>query len=304
MDRKAFRRAERWLILALALLVASAQPTWAATLERVAETKQLRIGHREDAPPFSFKASTGEVAGYTIELCRRIADDLKAELGLDAIEIEYVAVEAGNRFQAIADGDIDLLCGSTTATLSRRELVSFSIPTFITGVSALMRGDAPQFLREVLSGRRPSLPPRKLVQQAFVDRKFGVRSDTTAEEWLQVHLSDLATNAEMIAVASHDEGLRLVQEGEIDAYFGDRAILVGLVSQSAAPQDFEIGERFFTFEPYALAMAKGDEAFRLSVDRSLSRLYRSVEIDRIFADHFGTPSPSVRALFQINSLPE
>ena len=127
MNPNAFRRAETWLILTLTVLVTWAQPTWAATLEQVAETKQLRIGHREDAPPFSFKTSTGEVAGYTIELCRRIADDLKAELGLDAIEIEYVAVEAGNRFQAIADGEIDLLCGSTTATLSRRELVSFSI---------------------------------------------------------------------------------------------------------------------------------------------------------------------------------
>jgi len=302
------RRARRYLgiglTLGLAGLITWAQPSSAQTLERVAAAGVLKIGYRKDAPPFSFETEAGEAAGYTIDLCRKIAADVKEELSLPEIALEYVAVGTEDRFRAISNGQIDILCGAATATLSRREVVSFSLPVFITGVSGLLRADAPSFLREVLAGRRPTVPPRTLVLQAFTDRTFAARSNTTAEAWLKDGLADLATNAEMVTVPSHDEGVRRVLEGEVDAYFADRAILVGLVAQSASPDAFEISDRFFTYEPYALALLKGDEAFRLRIDRTLSRLYRTGEIDSIFGEHIGVPGEAVRALFMINSLPE
>lgn len=290
--------------LTLAALIILAQSSSAQTLERVAASGVFKIGYREDAPPFSFKTEVGEAAGYTVNLCRTIAADVKENLGRPEIALEYIPVGTEDRFQAVADGRIDILCGASTATLLRRELVSFSLPIFVTGVSALLRSDAPAFLREVLAGRRPTMPPRKLVIQAFTDRKFAARSNTTAEVWLKDSLANLATNSEMVTVSSHMEGLRKVQDGEIDAYFADRAILKGLVAQSESPDNFEISDHFFTYEPYALALQKGDEAFRLLVDRTLSRLYRTGEIDSIFGEYFGVPGEAVRALFMINSLPE
>jgi ABC-type amino acid transport substrate-binding protein len=284
-------------------------PLWvegasAQTLERIGSAGVIKIGYREDAPPFSFKTEIGEPAGYTVDLCRKIAADVKRELGLAEITVDYVTVGTDDRFQAVAEGKIDILCGATTATLSRRELVSFSLPTFVTGVSALLRADAPSFLREVLAGRRPGASARSSVRQALADRTFAVRANTTAETWLRESLATLAANAEMVSVESHEEGLALVLDKNADAYFADRAILVGLIALSDRPAEFEIADRFFTYEPYALALGKGDEAFRLSVDRTLSRLYRSGEIVQIFGEYFGVPGKAVRTLFQINSLPE
>lgn len=292
------------LLLVIFSLFTWALPLSAQTLEQVGTTGRFTIGYREDAPPFSYKTAAGDAAGYTVDLCRTIAADVKEELGLAEMEVAYVAVSTAERFQAVADGQVDILCGATTATLSRREIVSFSLPVFITGVSALLRADAPSFLREVLAGHRPTVPPRMLVTQAFAGRTFGARSNTTAETWLADSLVQLATNATMVTVDSHDEGMRQVLEGEMDAYFADRAILLGLVAKSEDPDLFEISDRFFTYEPYALALRRGDEAFRLRVDRTLSRLYRGGDIASIFGEYIGTPGEAVRALFMINSLPE
>ena len=203
----------------------------------------------------------------------------------------------------MVDDKIDLLCGSSTATLARRESVSFSLPTFVTGISALLRADASSFLREGLAGRRPTLPPRTLVIEALRDRRFGVRAGTTAETWLGQNIERLAVEAEAVTVKDHAEGLRLVADREIDAYFADRAILLELVARSGTPSLYELGERHFTYEPYALALPRGDEDFRLAVDRAISTLYRSGKIGPLYARYFGQPGPAVRVLFLLSSLP-
>lgn len=273
-------------------------------MERISAAGVFKVGYREDARPFSFKGETGEPSGYAIDLCREVAADVAVQLGLAELSIDYQPVSTEDRFRAVAEGQIDILCGASTVTLARRELVSFSIPTFQTGISPLIRADAPAFLRDVLARRKPTLPPRIALVQAFADRKFGVRSNTTAETWLQKGIKTLASNAELVTVDSHDEGLRQVLDGELDAYFADRAILLGLALASERVNDLVVGERLYSHEPYGLALAKGDEDFRLLVDRSLSRLYRTLAITPIFTRYFGSPGPAVLALYQMNALPE
>ena len=288
----------------LAALLQAASPAIAQTLERISAAGAIKIGYREDARPFSFKGETGEPSGFAIDLCREVVADVAVQLKLAELSIEYQPVSTEDRFKAVADGRIDILCGASTVTLARRELVSFSIPTFQTGISPLIRADAPAFLRDVLARRKPTLPPRIALVQAFADRKFGVRSNTTAETWLQKSIKTLASNAELVTVDSHDEGLRQVLDGDLDAYFADRAILLGLALASDRVNDLVVGERLYSHEPYGLALAKGDEEFRLLVDRSLSRLYRTLAITQIFARYFGTPGPGILALYQMQALPE
>ncbi len=283
----------------LAVLPASAQ-----TLERIAETGVLKIGFRGDARPFSYTDQAGEPNGFAVELCREIAADVKAQLGLAKLETEFVQLSTEDRFKAVAEGRVDVHCGAATITLSRREMVAFSIPTFHTGITAMMRADAPAFLRDTLAKRQATQPGRATLMQAFADRKFGARSNTTAEKWLRGSIDKLASNAELVLVESHDEGFRQVAEGDLDAYFADRAILLGLVMASEDPADFLIGERLYTHEPYGLALAKGDEDFRLLVDRSLSRLYRSLEVVPIFSRHLGRPSLGAVTLYATTALPE
>ncbi len=291
-------------VVTLAALLQAASPALAQTLERISAAGVIKIGYREDARPFSFEGETGEPSGFAIDLCREIVADVAVQLKLAELSIEYQPVSTEDRFRAVADGRIDILCGASTVTLARREIVSFSIPTFQTGISPLIRADAPAFLRDVLARRKPTLPPRVALVQAFADRKFGVRSNTTAETWLQKSIKTLASNAELVTVDSHDEGLRQVLDGDLDAYFADRAILLGLALASDRVNDLVVGERLYSHEPYGLALAKGDEEFRLLVDRSLSRLYRTLAITRIFARYFGTPGPAILALYQMQALPE
>ena len=295
-------RSTAWAIAAVLAVVASTAS--AQTLDRVRASGVLTIGYRVDARPFSFEEQAGEPSGFSIELCRAVGADIQAELGLNDLSIEYVPVSTEERFQAVARGDVDILCGASTVTLARREIVSFSIPIFQTGISAAMRADASPFLHDTLALQQPTLPRRAAILQAFANRTFGVRADTTAESWLRDSVVDLASNADVVTVDSHDEGLRQVRERELDVYFADRAILLGLVRADTKLGELLVGERLFTNEPYGLALRKGDEDFRLLVDRSLSRIYRSLEIESILAEHLGRPGPQVLNFFLATALPE
>ena len=279
----------RQLLVGVALATAFiASSVSAGTLDRVRDSGVLKIGYRTDAAPYSYKNTLGEAAGYSVDLCRAVAVAVKEQLKLNEISITYVPVTAENRFKAVEDGRIDILCGATTATLSRRELVDFSLGTFIDGASVMLMSDGPKGFNE-LSGK-----------------SVGVRGGTTTEEGLRNTLKKLAVDAKVVPVASHDEGLSKLQKGEVSAYFADRGILLYLMAGSKSPDKLRVAAEYYSFEPYALAMKKGDNEFRLVVDRTLSRLYRSGRIVPIFRNAFGNAEPSdvLRSLYLINGLPE
>jgi ABC-type amino acid transport substrate-binding protein len=224
-----------------------------------------------------------------VELCRLVAAETKAALGLEAITLAYVVVGTEDRFQAVRDGRIDLLCGPDSVTLARRALVDFSLFTFVDGAAVMLRADGPEDL------------------MGLAGQKIGVRGATTTEEALRNFLDESGLAAEVVTVASHDDGLRRLEAGELAAYFGDQAILIFLAATSAAPDKLKISDRQLTFEPYALALARGDDDFRLLVDRTLAGIYRSGRIDRLFTNAFGKdarPTPALRALYLANALAE
>jgi polar amino acid transport system substrate-binding protein/glutamate/aspartate transport system substrate-binding protein len=168
-------------------------------------------------------------------------------------------------------------------------MVDFSVPIFIDGAGVLLRADGPDRFSD-LAGQR-----------------VGVRVATTTEEALRNTLRRQGMQATVVPVESHEDGLAKLEAGEIAAYFADQAILIFLMAGSDAPDNLKLGEGQFTLEPYALGMQRGDDDFRLAVDASLSRLYRSGEIDRIFKNSFGaraTQSEILRALYLISALPE
>jgi polar amino acid transport system substrate-binding protein len=132
-----------------------------------------------------------------------------------------------------------------------------------------------------------------------------VRGGTTTEQALSNTLKQQQIAAEVVTVESHEDGLQRLEKGQIAAYFGDRAILLFLLQESQS-KDLRVSDRFFTFEPYGLALRQGDTAFRLLVDRTLSALYRSAKIHEIFTQSFGAnakESDLLKALYIINGLP-
>jgi ABC-type amino acid transport substrate-binding protein len=274
-------------VVVAALLLAS-QGVAAGTLDRVRETGTFKIGYRTDAPPFSYKSDIGEPAGYIVDLCREVAAATKQELGLKDLKVQYVTVTAEDRFDAVKSSRIDLLCEATTVTIARRKLVDFSLMTFVDGASVMVRSDGPQSFK------------------ALAGHKIGVHAGTTTETALRRTLDDLKVAAEMVPVADHEEGVKKLESGEFAAYFADRAILTYLWLGEGSPSTLRISKEYFTREPYALALAHGDDDFRFLVDRTLARLYRGKTIGPMFARSFGKVKASemLQMLYAINALPE
>ncbi len=286
--RRAFVRLGRPALIAAIGAVLATEGV-AGTLDRIRHDQALRIAYREDAPPFSFKGSGPEPQGFMVDLCRAVAKDLTRQLALPALSIVYVPVTASGRFEAIRGGNADLLCEATTATLSRRELVDFSLPTFVDGASLLIRSDGPQDL------------------QALAGRKIGVLGGTTTEEALRNTLKAEGITADVIPARTHAEGIAMLDDERISAYFADRAILQSLIGTSKAPGKLLLAENYLTVEPYALALPRGDEDFRLAVDRALSHIYRGGDIGRIFSESFegqAEPSGILKTLYLITGLPD
>jgi len=261
----------------------------AATLERVRDEGRFRIGFREDTAPFSFVNANGRPAGYMVELCKQVAARVKSALALAEMTVEYVPVTATNRFEAIREGRIDILCGPTSITLSRRLEVDFSLHTFVDGASVLFRVDGPSSFAE-LAGQ-----------------KVAVRGGTTTAQALKNTIAALAIDVDVEAVDSHDTGLARLESGLVAAYFADRTILARLMSTSTKSESLKLSSRFYTHESYALALPRGDTEFRLLVDDTLARLYRDGGITEIFAHSFGggaRPSDALVILYRINALPK
>ena len=260
------------------------------TLLQIRESGKIKIGYREAEPPMSFKGEDGEPTGYTIDICKYIVTAIKDKIG-PGISIEYVPVTAKERFDALVKNRIDILCGSTTKTLSRGELVDFTQLTFVTGASLM-----------TLRGKRIN------DTAALNGKKVGVVKGTTTAVALKELLKKTLTIAVTATYDTAGEGLAALEKGDIDAFAADQIVLIGLASTAEDPEKFTIASMVFSYEPFALAVRRNDADFRLVADRALSRLYRSGEILQIYEKWVGRyvseRPPVYDAMFQLYAIPE
>lgn len=281
-------RSRRFLAL-LGFLLAGA---WAqaGTLDKIRNSGTIAMGYREASIPFSYVGDNRQPAGYSVELCQRVAESVKRQLGLAELQIRWVQVVPENRMEKLVSGEIDLECGSTTHTLARQEQVEFSLLTFADGGSLMMkRGSRVNGLAD-MGGK-----------------KIGIVPGTTTERALQNALSRLNVQAKMVKLRDHADGVAALMKGKVHAYASDRVILFGLVLGSGNQKHLRLTEELFSYEPYALMMRKDDPAFRMAVNRELARLYRSEEIYAIYdrwLGVLGTPGPLLKSLYFLNGLPE
>ena len=276
----------------------------AATLDRIRTTGTLKAGYRTDARPYSYRDESGNAAGYSVDLCRHLAESIKGDLGLTALKVDWVPVTVENRFGVVQKGEIDVLCGAETVTLERRKQVAFSIPVFPGGVGVLLRSDAPARLKEALSGRQVYRPNwRGNALQVLREQTFAVVGGTTAAQWLSQRGAELQLQVKVTPVDGYAAGVQAVADRRANAFFGDRAILLDAARRRAAGQNLMVADRLFTYEPVALTVAKGDDDFRLLVDRTLSRLYASAEFAPMYTKYFGEPDEAALTFYRWNALP-
>lgn len=276
-------------ILAAAAMLAAATPAAADVLARLQAGEPLRIGVREDARPLSWMEGVA-ARGHSVTLCLELARRVAADAGLEGVSYAYVPVTAETRFEAVAAGEVDVLCGAATVTIGRRDMVEFSIPVFVDGAGVMVRTDAAG-----IDGF-----------EDFAGRGVGVLAGTTTEEALVNTVEALGMETEIVAMDDHGAGLDALLAGEIDGYFADRSILFGLWSAPRAAEATAIAEEMLTLERHALALPRDDHAWRQAVDRALSAMFADGAMRRIFAESFpgAAPGLGLEALWLLGGLPE
>ena len=261
------------------------------TLEKIARTGEFVIGYRTDASPLSYENADGRPSGYSVDLCRRIADAVKADLDKENIETKFVPVRSDERISAVVTGKIDIECGSTTVTLSRQEQVDFTLPTFVTGGSVLSLAKTGIHDMSDLSGK-----------------KVGVVKDTTTVEQLRSYLQQNLIDAELVIVGDRKEGMNQLNRGDIEAFASDQIVLIGQIIEALYPKQYSLADETFSYEPYAFVVRRNDADFRLVANRAITQLYRSGQHIQIFNKWIGRigirPSPILVAMYQLNTLPE
>lgn len=257
-------------------------------LEDIRKTGVIRMGYLESAPPFSFDES-GAPAGYTVDLCRHVAEDISRQLG-GALRVEWVKLTQQNRLDAVQSGRVHVECGTTTWTLSRQEKVDFSLMTFIDGGTLLVQADSP--LQQL---------------QDFAGKRIAVMQNTTTQRNLGAALARHKVAATVVAVTSPEKALALLSSREVDGFASDRVVLLGLGLANPSGGNYRLLDEDYSVEPYALVLPRGEPDLRLAVNRSLAGLYRNGSVDEIFQrwlGQLGAPSMLLTALFYLQSIPE
>jgi ABC-type amino acid transport substrate-binding protein len=282
-----------WTVILAVFALSGSALAESPTLARIADTGTIRIGYVPDAPPLSFEDEDGSVAGYSIDLCRHIASAIRFHLGLEKIDVEFKPlVSMEERIEAVASGEVDIECGATTVTLSRREKVDFTLMTFITGSAVLSRKEKAISIVDELDKKR-----------------IAVVAGTTTEDIVRRVAEVNDFRIKVVPITTHDEGMKLLNEGKVDGYASDRAMLIGQVFRNAnAVNEYTMTRSALSFEPYAFMIVRGDTGFRLAADRALASLYRTARIRRIYQNWFGRYgeplSPIVEAMYQFQAVGE
>jgi ABC-type amino acid transport substrate-binding protein len=260
------------------------------TLQQIKKSGQMRIGYRISEPPMSFLDKDGNPTGYSVDICKGIVSEIENKIGT-GLTIEYVPVTADGRFKALYDNKIDILCGSTTKTLSRSELVDFTQLTFVTGASLMTLKDN-----------------KTLDSAGFDGTKIGVVKATTTAVALKKLIQETSTNAEVVLFNSAKESIEALRQKKIDAFSSDQIVLIGLALKEHDPMNFVIKSDVYSFEPFALAVRRNDADFRLVADRVISELYRSGRILEIYDKWIGKFTrkrlPIFDAMVKLNATPE
>jgi ABC-type amino acid transport substrate-binding protein len=281
-----FRFLAAGLLVLLACTAAHAQ-----TLDKIRKSGVITLGYIDGAAPFSYTDGNNEPQGYSVELCRAVAEGVAAQLKRTGLKTRWVKLTIQNRIDAVRKGQVDLECSTTTWTLSRQQLVDFSLVTFVDGGSLLVGSKSEAGGLQDLGGKR-----------------IAVLSGTTTERALKQALSRAGVQAQVVPITKRDEGLALLREAQVEALAADRTTLIGVVVMSGTGAgNYRLLDQDFSIEQYALMLPRGDHDFRLAVNRVLAGVYRSGEIQKIYArwlGPLGPPSLLLSATYFIQTLAE
>lgn len=281
-------------IVAAAFVVALTPSTQAqdltGTLAKIDQSGEFVIGHRESSVPFAYLDENQEPIGYSMDLCLRIVEAVSAELEKE-LTVKYVPVNPKTRIPLMANGTIDLECGSTTNNLTRQQQVEYLPVTFVTGTKLMVRKGSGISSIHDLGGK-----------------SIALAQGTTNERAVKATAEELNLDLKVLPVSDHAEGMLALETDRVDAYATDHILLFGLISKSKTPDQFEVVGEFLSFDPYALMIRRNDSAFELIGKKTLAGIFRSGEINGIYDKWFGPldvpQTDLLKAAFKLGALPE
>jgi len=244
------------------------------TLAKIKETGAITLGHRESSVPFSYYDDKQQVVGYAMDLCYRIVNAVKRELHLDKLEVKLNPVTSATRIPLIANGTVDLECGSTTNNLEREKQVSFTITHFVTA-------------NRFVSKKAANL---KTVEDLRGKTIVSTSGTTNIKQITEIN-AQKGLNLNILAAKDHAEAFLMVETGRAAAFVMDDIIMYSLVAGSKAPGDYVISADPLSVEPYGIMLLRGDAPFKKVVDEEMIATYRSGAINTIYDKWFLSPIP-------------
>lgn len=261
-------------VLAGVFLAAPALAQDSPTLKKIKDSGTITIGHRDSSILFSYYDDKQNVVGYSIDICMHVVDAIKAELKMPNLKVAMNPVTSATRIPLIANGTIDLECGSTTNNLERQKQVGFTNTYFVT---------ANRYVAKKSSNvnKLADLKGKTVVSTA----------GTTNIKWLTAENAAQNMGMSILTAKDHAEAFLMVETGRAVAFFMDDILLYGLVANSKNPSEFMVGSEAYSVEPYGAMMPRDDAGFRKVVDGATAKLYTSPQMAALYDKWFNKPVP-------------
>ncbi|MDH5285012.1 MAG: transporter substrate-binding domain-containing protein [Betaproteobacteria bacterium] len=262
--------------MALAALVAT--PVLAqqldGTLKKIRDTGAITVGHRESSIPFSYLDDKQQPVGYAMDLCAKVVDAVKAELKMPALKVAYQPVTSANRIPLLQNGTIDIECGSTTNSVERQKQVAFGPTYFVINVSAAVKKTSGVKTFADLNGKT-----------------VASTSGTTSIPLLRGYEKAKGIDFKELQAKDHAESMQLLATDRAQAFIMDDILLAGQIANQPNPGDYMILPESLRTEPYGMMLRRDDPQFKALVDRAVAAVYKSGEINQIYAKWFTSPIP-------------
>ena len=246
----------------------------AQTLDKIRKDGAITIGHRDSSIPFSYLNDKQEPIGYSMDICLKIADAVKAELKLPNLTVKMSPVTSATRIPLMANGTIDLECGSTTNNADRQKQVAYASTTFITANRSVTKKTANVSNLDGLKG--------KTIVSASGSTNIKQAVELNASRSLGMNI---------LPAKDHAEAFLMVETGRAVAFVMDDILLYSLVATAKTPGDYVVSAEGLSVEPYGIMLRRDDPSFKALVDRTVAGLMQSGEIEKIYAKWFLAPVP-------------
>jgi glutamate/aspartate transport system substrate-binding protein len=266
------------IIAAACLLVGAEAPAAAqdleGTLKKVKETGIFTVGYRESSLPLSYLDDKLKPVGFSIELCKHVVDAVKAKLGMPDLNVKYNPVTSATRIPLVANGTVDIECGSTANMTSRQQQVGFSYTFFVPQFKWIVRADSNIKSAEDLRGKT-----------------VAVTAGTNTALFVNKMNNEENLGMTITQGKDHAESFLLVETGRASAWMEDDVLLAGFRANAKSPADFKLLDKSYPSDPYALMIRKDDPQFKALVDEALAQLMRAGEFEQLYTQWFQRPIP-------------